>query len=265
MSSKIHRDVFSIFYSIWCNPQSKLFEIFRYLWNEAPANSRTWTVHIKNLSAQYQIPDLNKLLDSQPWKKETFKEFIITKIVAYKEAELRDEATRNSKMKFLNVSTLSLRGKPHPAIRGAGTTVEVKELRPAVKMLIGDYYTYALRASQVGGSGHCRLCKNPEVEEVIIHVLHCPSTAEQKQVTMPRLEEAVKKAAANINFQKLVQSPKTFSQFLLDCSSMNLVNEFRVNLNDPAIDEIFQNARKTINSIHSERVRKLKILEKMKT
>ena len=124
MSSKIHRDVFSIFYSIWCNPQSKLFEIFRYLWNEAPANSRTWTVHIKNLSAQYQIPDLNKLLDTQPWKKETFKEFIITKIVAYKEAELRDEATRNSKMKFLNVSTLSLRGKPHPAIRGAGTTVQ---------------------------------------------------------------------------------------------------------------------------------------------
>ena len=79
----------------------------KYLLEKAPSNSRTWTVHTKNLAEKYGISDLLGFLNNPPMKKETFKEMIITKITSFHEAELRSDAVRNSKMEFLNVSLLS--------------------------------------------------------------------------------------------------------------------------------------------------------------
>ena len=86
----------------------------------------------------YEIPNILELLQKPPLSKEAFKELVITKITTHHESELWDEALRNSKMTYFNVSTHSLRGKPHPALSCAVTTTQVKELRPAVKMLIRD-------------------------------------------------------------------------------------------------------------------------------
>lgn len=97
-------------------------------------------------------------------------------------------------MLYLNVSTLSLRGKPHPAVCGALTTNEVKEMRPHIKMLCGNYYSYATRAAQSGGSSHCRLCGF--VVEDINHILNCPATA--KQSIMGRLHSDVNKQKSQL-------------------------------------------------------------------
>ena len=58
----------------------------------------------------------------------------------------------------MNVSISGLSGAHHPALSGVITSTEVKQMRPHLKMLSGDYLTYQTRSQQSGGSPDCRLC-----------------------------------------------------------------------------------------------------------
>ena len=49
MEARIHRDVFSIFYSILSNPGSKVYEVVKYLMEKSADNSRTWSKYVQNL------------------------------------------------------------------------------------------------------------------------------------------------------------------------------------------------------------------------
>ena len=57
LEARIHRDVFSIFYSVLSNPGSKIHEVVKYLLEEAANNSRTWSKYVQQLSARYDLPD----------------------------------------------------------------------------------------------------------------------------------------------------------------------------------------------------------------
>ena len=57
MEAKIHRDLFSLFYSVWYNPDSKIYQIVKYLLENSPENSRTWAVHLRYLSSKYGLLD----------------------------------------------------------------------------------------------------------------------------------------------------------------------------------------------------------------
>ena len=93
-------------------------------------------------------------------------------------------------------------------------------------------------------------------------MLHCPETSGQKPAILAELKAVIHKTAAHIQVDQLCESPKIFTQFAVDCTSLNLPNEYRININDPVANEIFQITRKLINSIHVDRIRKLKIIEK---
>ena len=41
LEGRIHRDMFSLFYSIWCNPDTKIHQIVKYILTISPENSRT--------------------------------------------------------------------------------------------------------------------------------------------------------------------------------------------------------------------------------
>ena len=42
IEGKIHMDIFSLFFGVWRNPDTKIYEIIRYLLNASCENSRTW-------------------------------------------------------------------------------------------------------------------------------------------------------------------------------------------------------------------------------
>ena len=65
-----------------------------------------------------------------------------------------------------------------------------------------------------------------------------------------------------IDIDLIVQDKSVLCQFLLDCTSLNLPNNTRVNINDPAVTEIFKQCRKLVAAIHAERLRRIKELEK---
>ena len=179
LEAKLHRDVFSLFYSLWINPHTKVHRLVRHLLSTSKDNSRTWSIHVRHLAEMYGLPDPLTLLEQTPPTKDSWKGDVATAITSYHEKKLREAAADNSKMEWLNVSMTGLSGKCHPIMADVATAREVQKLRPALKMLAGDYLTYEVKSRQVSGSSHCRLCQDPV--ESLTHVLtECPSTSEPR-------------------------------------------------------------------------------------
>ena len=89
----------------------------------------------------YKLDDPLTWLQSDPLPKSEFKELVSTKIVTFYENKLRLAASRNTKMKYFNVSCQGLTGKHHPCLGNAITATEVKKLSIHLKFMTGDYLT----------------------------------------------------------------------------------------------------------------------------
>jgi hypothetical protein len=170
IEGKIHRDIFSLFYGVWSNPDTKIHQIVKYLLGNNCENSRTWSAHLRQLSSRYDLEDPLVCLGKDPPSKSFYKELVATKITAYYEDLMRKSAAGNSLMKYLNVSTIGLRGRHHPALSSMITTQDVKLSRPHLKLLAGNYLTYKIKADQSGGSPLCRICTSGH-EETVSHVI----------------------------------------------------------------------------------------------
>ena len=85
MEGKLHRDVFSLFFSVWSNPDSKIYQAVKYLLSAIPENSHTWCAHVKILSQKYEMWDPVDCLKRDPPSKSEYREYVLTKITAYYE------------------------------------------------------------------------------------------------------------------------------------------------------------------------------------
>ena len=104
IEAQIHRDVFSLFYNVWINPNSKISQIIKYLLQNSPEKSKTWSIFVRNLAVKYDLTDPLECLNSNAPSKANYKEHITTKISAYHEKSLRAGVTNNSRMKYFNIS-----------------------------------------------------------------------------------------------------------------------------------------------------------------
>ena len=57
IEAKIHKDVFSVFYSVWRNPDIKIHSIVKVLLNCSSEESRTWSIYVQSLCKQYGLED----------------------------------------------------------------------------------------------------------------------------------------------------------------------------------------------------------------
>ena len=262
IEGQLHRDVFSLFYNVWCNPDSKIYTIVKYLLQSSSIKSRTWSVFVRHLSQKYGLDDPSECLRADPPSKASYKELILTKISAHYEAELRQKALTNTRMKFLNVSIMSLRGRRHLALSNIVTSHEVKKSRSHIKMLCGDFFTYEEKAKQSGGSPHCRLCPvHKNIKEDIPHILiSCEAYYETRGRLLKQYENLLERNLSNINFAEISSKTDILCQFILDPTSMNL--ERRINEIDPILPEIFQLSRDYCFAISNERTKLLKALTK---
>ena len=48
----IHREVFSLFFNIWINPQTKLFKVISYILENICESSKTWCLYLRKLCLQ---------------------------------------------------------------------------------------------------------------------------------------------------------------------------------------------------------------------
>ena len=255
IEGQLHRDTFSLLYSVWANPQSKIYSIVKYLLKTSSSNSRTWSMYVRFLAQKYGLPDPLTTLESDLRSKSNFKESVMTKISAFHENDLRQMAVNNSRMNYLNVSLLSLRGRYHPALNNLITPHDVEKSRHHLKMLAGDYYTYQIKASQSGGSPHCRVCDSDEnTPEDTAHMIStCNAYTDTRERIKKQLKQICTENIQYLDFEHISSNTNTFCQFILDPSSMNL--EHRVHINDPFLGEVFKLSRNLCYAIHTTRMK----------
>ena len=66
IEAQIHRDIFSLFYNVWINPESKVSQIIKYLLQNSTEKSKTWSIFVRNLSTKYDLTDPLECLNSKP-------------------------------------------------------------------------------------------------------------------------------------------------------------------------------------------------------
>ena len=106
-----------------------------------------------------------------------------------------------------------------------------------MKLLTGDFPSYELLGNQRGTDPHCRLCPAPI--ESTKHILTlCRATSDEHEHLFTELLNILKRING-ILLDHIV--PKdVLTQFLLDPTSMNLSNRYRVPIQHPKIGEVFR-------------------------
>ena len=264
LEANLHMDVLILFWNIWSNPQTKVFDIVKYILMMTDNTSLTWAAHVRILCQIYQLPDPLALMQGVPWPKERWKALVNTRITVHHERVLRGKALSNWKLSFLNVQMTGLTGRHHPVLSGLFTTHDVSRLRPHIKMLTGDYTCYATLARDRGTDPQCKLCPPtssglPPSEDIEHVITRCKGTADVRNKMIPELLNTVKK------FFPLTmildhQDHHTLCQFILDCSSHNLPSTTRIDHNHKNCFEVIRVCRDICYGIHQERIRKLKDL-----
>ena len=178
-----------------------------------------------------------------------------TRVTVYFEKHFREQAKFNSKMQYLNVQLLGLSGAAHPALLNIKTTQEVIKLRQHIKFLTGDYLTAERLALDQGSSPRCRLCPSPL--ESIQHVLtQCSATAETHRRIMPELLNVTMQVQPTCSI--LHFPTQHLTQFILDCTSINLPATHRIPAHNPRVSEVFRISRDWCYAVSKERARLLK-------
>ena len=252
MEGKIHRDMFSLFYSVWKNSDPKIFQVIKHLLETAPKNSSTWAINLRHICKMYQLTDPLTWLQTDPLPKSEFKELVSTKITTFHESELRLSASRNTKMKYFNVSCQGLRGKHHPCLGNVVTANEVKKLRIHLKFMTGDYLTCQTKYEHTNkGSPQCKIC-DKEYETVCHIIATCEAYAMFREHFKEQSFEICQAVPGFRTLKTQLNQPEVFTQFVLDPSSLNL--PMRVNNNDPILTTLFSLIRDYCSAIHNERM-----------
>ena len=164
-----------------------------------------------------------------------------TMVRVHHEKELRLQALNNSKTRFLNVQTTGLSGRPHVALQGVLTTRDSLKLRSHLKLLCCDLLTGEIIAKEQGGDPSCRLCFAPlETTEHLITT--CRPLSHIKERLLPELLNVVIDIAPDC---RILVEPYSehFPQFLVDCTSLNLPNGYRLSPAHKDIMKVFKVTR----------------------
>ena len=131
-------------------------------------------------------------------------------------------------------------------------------------MLAGDYLCYDILSKDRGADPHCRLCSNPPGLAAAVknyeHLLtSCSATKETRTDRLTTLLNTVSYYSENNRILNS-RSNELITQFLLDCTSLNLPSDTRIPPNYPGFTDIIRQCSLTISAIHRERRRQLKTL-----
>ena len=262
VEASLHISALTLFHNIWTNQHTTLHSAVKYILKMSSESSLTWSNHIQILCRKYSLPSPLHLLETcQPWTAEQWKCLVKTRVTVWFERDLRRQALPNSKLQYLNVQLNGLSGRPHPSLMNISTTQDAKKLRLHLKFLTGDYLTGWRRSQDLPGTDpSCKLCRAQE--ETTEHILTiCPALAEERQRILSKLLNTVVSVQPKCKILSM-HNPAVLTQFILDCTSINLEEDFRIPAHNPNIKDIFSVARDWCVAANNARNRKLKPIAK---
>ena len=191
IEGRLHVDLLSLFYNVWSNPQTKLFDIVLYIMMMAGDKSTTWSFHLRLICKKYSLPDPLQLMQQPVMSKTEWKSLVVTRVTVFHERELREKARTNNKLEYLNVQALGLTGRPHPAICSVMNTRDAYKMRSHLKFLTGDIESFHnLSIINSENSPHCRLC-SAECEHTQHILTECRGTSNVRERLYPELVNLV--------------------------------------------------------------------------
>ena len=183
-----------------------------------------------------------------------------TKIITWHERNQRMLAQDNSLMVYLNVQLIGLHGGTHPALHNIFSTQEAKKLRVHLKFLTCDYPTNKkLSLLKLSTSENCCLCTGQHSETVEHVISLCRATSCVRERLYPELVNAIAKVQPQCRILTCPPPSNILTQFILDCTSLNLPEDVRIPSHNPFLYEIFRISRDWCFAINSERLRLLKL------
>ena len=256
IEARLHIDLLTIFHNILFNPETKLHQIVKYILMMSDDKSTTWSNHVRLLCTQYQLPDPLKLLQCSPISSAAWKTLIVTKITAYHERHLREEAASNSNLQFLNVQLIGLSGRSHPILHHISETREAYKLRAHLQLISGDFPSYELIGKQRSSDPGCHLCPSPL--ESTQHILsECLATADVRRRLLPELQNLISEVHPTNGLLDPHVPRSTLTQFILDPTSFNLSNKFRIPFQHRRLHEVFHLCHDWCYAITSSRKKQL--------
>ena len=260
IAARLHLDLLSLFHTIMSNPQTKIFTIVRYILMMSDDKSTTWSQHLRLLCRQYQLPDPLKLIQSSSlMSKSEWKTLTTTRVTVFHEKELREKAVRNNNLQYLNVQLQGLSGRPHASLQYISETRDAMKFRAHMKLLTGDFLSYELLANQRGSDPRCRLCPSPL--ESTQHILtECLATSELRERLLPDLLNLLHDIQPSNGLLEISRSNRILTQFILDPTSPNLSNDYRIPVQHPSLNDLFRVSRDWCFAITSSRAKQLKNL-----
>ena len=243
-----HIGVLSLFHNITCNPQTTLHGIIKYILMMSSDSSVTWSNHVRILCKRYSLPCPLTMLESPAVRKEDWMTLVKTNIMSWFEKDLRKSALLKPHLKYINVQLLGLSGRPHPSLQYIWTTQDVKKARVHIKFLIGDL------PSDLTSENCCQIDKGQRcMTEHILAI--CPKYKEVRQRVLPDLLNIVLSVQPTCRLLR-EQPPDVLTQFLLDCTSLNLQDDYRIPAQNPGVPLVFACARDWCFAIASIKSRK---------
>ena len=156
-------------------------------------------------------------------------------------------------MLYLNTDLLGLSGRPHPALLNISCTQDVKKLRMHLKFLTCDTSSFTMLSDN---DNCCVLC---HAECSIEHVLvSCPATKTTKERLLPTLLNVTADVQPKCAILNMHHDLPLLLQFILDCTSFNLPEPYRIPAHNPGIARIFEISRDWCFATYNERSRQLK-------
>ena len=266
----LHIRTLGLFHNILSNPRCTVFKMIGYILMMSGGNSTTWANHVQLLCLKYGLPSpLSLLLRSELSPcigKEEWNILVKTRVTAWYERELRNQAHCNSKMRYLNVSLTGLSGQPHIVLHGILSTQDAKKLRLHLKFLTCDFFCNELLShSQPSISPACDFCPSPAPVDSIEHALvSCLPMTEIKSRLYAELVNTIAQVQPNCSILREIPTAPVLAQFILDCTSPNLPQSIRIPAHNPGIVKICKISRDWCFAISCERLRLSKQLKQMK-
>ena len=266
VEAQLHLDILTLFRGVWANPQTKIFDIIKYLLMMTDSSSHTWSAHLRSIFHLYNLPDPLSLLSSPVWPKERWKMITKTAVARHFESVWRAKAAVNSKLAYLNIQTIGLLGNPHPVLGSILTTQEVMRSRVHFKMLCGDYPCLYYLAKDRNQDPSCLLCRQQQTQapvpiEDMVHLLtRCRATAETRTRVMADLLNTL---SVYFPDNQILTNPnhEHLTQLILDPTSLNLPLTIRISPDHPALQCVLAVSRTVCFAIHKDRTRQLKVLK----
>ena len=66
IEGQYHKDIFALFYNVWTNPETKIYQVVKFLIENSAPNSRTWSSYVKNLASKYDLEDPTEWIKQDP-------------------------------------------------------------------------------------------------------------------------------------------------------------------------------------------------------